>query len=90
MIKNKIKQYALLSGNEEAEVYFMLIPVVAAIIIFIMAVLVTQSFFVPIFFIIGVALLFIATQAIRAVIQSANTFMDVIFLPSHEEPSILD
>lgn len=89
MIKNKIKQYALLSGNEEAEVYLMLIPVVAAIIIFIMAVLVIQSFFVPIF-LIGVALLFIATQAIRAVIQSANTFMDVIFLPSHEEPSILD
>jgi len=90
MIKDKIKRYALLNGNEEAEVYFMLVPVVVAIIVLVLVAFMTQSFFVPIVFIAIVALFYTASQAINAVIQSISIFVDVLLLPPHEEPSILD
>lgn len=88
--KEKIKQYAQLTGEHEVEVYFMLVPIVAAVIVFILAVFLTQSFFVPMVFIASVALFYIASQAVNAFIQSISTFVDVLLLPSHEEPSILD
>lgn len=88
--KEKIKQYAQLTGEHEVEVYFMLVPIVAAVIILALVAFMTQSFFIPMVFIVSVALFYIALQAVNAVIQSISTFVDVMLLPPHEEPSVLD
>lgn len=84
-MKNKIKQYALLSGNGEAEVYSMLLPLISAIIAFIITALVLQSLFIPFAIVICGAVSYFTILALIAVVQSADTFLNIVSIPSLDE-----